>query len=106
MGLLRRKHDILPNVQRWAVGVGCTAILTPKSSAAYWIAFGPHGPRALPAPGEGWYVFRMTMLGCGIAVALYFFLQMFVRPPPRTMTKEYQQMSNEYLRVRIRQLVA
>ena len=66
---------------------------------AYWIAFGPHGPRALPPPGEGWKVFKYTMIGCGISVVIFMLERTQARGAPRTMTKEYQEMTNEYLKV-------
>ena len=69
---------------------------------AYWIAFGPHGPRKLPRPGENWEIFWWTMGGCGIAVVLFLVIRMFAGPAPRTMTKEWQEKTNEYLRVRSR----
>ncbi|KAJ9641907.1 Cytochrome c oxidase subunit 5B, mitochondrial [Coniosporium tulheliwenetii] len=58
-----------------------------EKKAAYWIAFGPHGPRALPPPGEGTTVFIYTMIGVAAAATT-----------PKTMTKEYQEASEEYLR--------
>lgn len=67
---------------------------------AYWIAFGPHGPRALPPPGEGKKVFFYTAIGVGVSFALFAFIRMFAGPEPHTMTKEWQEASNEYLKVR------
>lgn len=69
---------------------------------AYWIAFGPHGPRKLPDPGEKWIILRWT-LGCITASAVIFATgRYFAKPPPKTMTKEWQEMSNEYLKVSTR----
>ena len=68
---------------------------------AYWIAFGPHGPRAVTPPGENWRVFKYTMLGVGIAVVIFAILRQFAKEKPKTMTREWQQMTNEYLRVRL-----
>lgn len=73
-------------------------MLIPLSSA-YWIAFGPHGPRKLPDPGEKWVILRWT-LGCLTASAIIFGTgRYFAKPPPKTMTKEWQEMTNEYLKV-------
>ncbi|PNS15332.1 hypothetical protein CAC42_2667 [Sphaceloma murrayae] len=69
-----------------------------EKKAAYWIAFGPHGPRALPPPGEGTKVFAYTMAGCVAAGVLFFGTRAFARSSPRTMTKEYQEASDEYLK--------
>ena len=66
---------------------------------AYWIAFGPHGPRALPPPGENWKVFGYTMLGVGVSFVIFCAIRMFARPAPGTMNAQYQEMTNEYLRV-------
>lgn len=68
--------------------------------AAYWIAFGPHGPRAEAPPGESWKVARYTAYGVLASVVIFSLTRYFARPAPRTMTKEYQELSNEYLRVR------
>ena len=67
---------------------------------AYYVAFGPHGPRALPPPGENWKVFGYTMVGIAVSFGLFAFARSMAKPPPSTMNKEYQEMTNEYLRVR------
>lgn len=69
-----------------------------EKKAAYWIAFGPHGPRALPPPGEGKMVFGYTMLGIGISAVIFWLIRLMARPAPSTMNKEYQEATNEYLR--------
>lgn len=69
-------------------------------SIAWWIAFGPHGPRAEAPPGEWTKVFIYTAAGVGISVALFFAIHSFARPPPKSMTKEWQEATNEYLKVR------
>jgi cytochrome c oxidase subunit 4 len=68
---------------------------------AYYIAFGPHGPRALPPPGEGMKIFSYTVIGLIVSFGIFTFAHSMARPPPATMTKEYQEKTNEYLRVRI-----
>ncbi|PSK51650.1 hypothetical protein B9Z65_2917 [Elsinoe australis] len=69
-----------------------------EKKAAYWIAFGPHGPRALPPPGENTKVFAYTVAGCVAAAVLFFGTRAFARPAPHTMNKEYQEASDEYLK--------
>ncbi|KZF20601.1 putative cytochrome c oxidase polypeptide 5, mitochondrial [Xylona heveae TC161] len=70
-----------------------------EKKAAYWIAFGPHGPRAQTPPGEGKKVFLYTMAGIGATFALWFGVRAFAKgETPRTMTKEYQEASNEFLK--------
>lgn len=39
------------------------------------------------------------MIGMGAAAALFLFVRVFARGPPDTMTKEYQEATNEYLKV-------
>jgi len=68
-----------------------------EKKAAYWIAFGPHGPRALPPPGENWTIFWYTLAAIGVSGLLFGTVKYFGRGPPRTMTKEYQEATNEYL---------
>lgn len=67
---------------------------------AYWIAFGPHGPRALPPPDERRVVALYTLYGIGAALGIVLIARQFAKPPPTTMTKAYQEQSNEYLKVR------
>jgi len=69
-----------------------------EKKAAYWIAFGPHGPRAQAPPGEGTKIFMYVMLGVGASGVLFGTARFFARGQPATMTKEYQEASNEYLK--------
>jgi cytochrome c oxidase subunit 4 len=69
-----------------------------EKKAAYWIAFGSHGPRALPPPGEGKKVAAYTFAGLFASFVLFAAIRSFANPPPPTMTKEWQEASNEYLK--------
>jgi len=69
-----------------------------EKKAAWWIAFGPHGPRAEDPPGEWSKIMWYTTIGVAISGALFFTIHSFARPPPRTMTKEWQEATNEYLK--------
>ncbi|KAF2423169.1 cytochrome-C oxidase-like protein [Tothia fuscella] len=69
-----------------------------EKKAAYWIAFGPHGPRAEGPPGENWKVFRLTMYGVVFSGVLFYLTRVFAGPQPKTMSKEWQEASNEYLK--------
>ncbi|KAL6251530.1 Cytochrome c oxidase subunit 5B, mitochondrial [Rhinocladiella similis] len=69
-----------------------------EKKAAWWIAFGPHGPRAETPPGEWTKVWLYTAAGVGLSAVLFFGIHSLARPPPRTMTKEWQEATNEYLK--------
>lgn len=69
------------------------------SSTAYWIAFGPHGPRAQAPKGEGWKIFfKVTQLTLA-SVGVFYVIHLFGKPMPKTMSKEWQEASNEYAKV-------
>ena len=40
-----------------------------------------------------------TAVGVAASSALYLLVHSFARPPPRTMTKEWQEATTEYLKV-------
>lgn len=67
--------------------------------SAWWIAFGPHGPRAEDPPGEWAKIWLYTGVGVAVSAALFLSVHLFAKPPPRTMTKEWQEATNEYLKV-------
>jgi len=70
-----------------------------EKKASYWIAFGPHGPRRINPPGEQWYVFRGTVITILISAVVFFGGHALTsRGSPKTMTREWQEMSNEYLK--------
>ncbi|KAK0385589.1 hypothetical protein NLU13_6767 [Sarocladium strictum] len=74
-----------------------TELTVQEQKAAYWIAFGPHGPRAVDPPGTGARVAWGVAIGLGVSFAIFGTIRMFAKPAPHTMTKEYQEMSNEFL---------
>lgn len=43
------------------------------------------------------------MAGLGISLVIFFIIRAFAREPPRTMTKQWQEATNEYLKVSFRQ---
>lgn len=70
-----------------------------EKKAAYYIAFGPHGPRRPPPADEGRKVLFLTLALTGAGVAIFAFTRIFANPVrPRTMTKEWQEASEEYLK--------
>lgn len=68
-----------------------------EKKAAYWIAFGPHGPRSQPPADENRKVLLYTFLGVAASFAMFVGIRLFARPPPHTMTQEYQQATDEFL---------
>lgn len=76
--------------------------LTQILSTAYWIAFGPHGPRAADPPGTNARIAWGVAVGVGASIAIFAAIRMVAKPAPYTMTKEYQEESNEFLLVRHR----
>jgi len=69
-----------------------------EKKAAYYIAFGSHGPRAQTPPGEGWKVFGLTAVGLGASLLLFSAARFVSKGSPGTMNKEYQEATNEYLK--------
>lgn len=73
--------------------------ITPRI-LAYWIAFGPHGPRAQAPKGEGLRIAVKVAQLTAVSVALFYVIHLFAKPQPKTMSKEWQEASNEYAKVR------
>ena len=67
---------------------------------AYWIAFGPHGPRAETPPGENTKVAIYTAIGVGVALGIFLLTHHFAGPKPHTLSKEWEEATNEYFKVR------
>ncbi|PWN25255.1 COX4-domain-containing protein [Jaminaea rosea] len=70
-----------------------------EKKAAYFVSFGPHGPRKpITPPGQG----IRTLVGvsglCLATFGVFYTMRQFAPPPPKTMTKEYQEQSNERAR--------
>ncbi|KIK63718.1 hypothetical protein GYMLUDRAFT_162296 [Collybiopsis luxurians FD-317 M1] len=67
-----------------------------EKKAAYYVAFGPHGPRApVSKPGENFKVFAGTAALVGFAGILYFAIRAISPPPPKTISKEWEEAANE-----------
>jgi len=82
------------------VGLKTLRTLNHSVTPAYWIAFGPHGPRSLPAPDENKKVAFYTLVGVAVSFVVFAGLRAFAKPPPHTMTREWQEAANERLKVR------
>ncbi|KAN0076747.1 COX4, subunit IV of cytochrome c oxidase [Tylopilus felleus] len=67
-----------------------------EKKAAYYVAFGPHGPRTpVSPPGEGLKVFLFTMGLVGVAGLITWAVRLRSPPPPKTLSREWQEASNE-----------
>ncbi|KAH6604109.1 cytochrome c oxidase polypeptide v precursor [Trichoderma cornu-damae] len=69
-----------------------------EKKAAYWIAFGPHGPRSIDPPGTNARIAWGVVIGLAASLALIAGIRLAAKPAPYTMTKEYQEASNELLK--------
>ncbi|KAF5391870.1 hypothetical protein D9757_001723 [Collybiopsis confluens] len=70
-----------------------------EKKAAYYVAFGPHGPRApVGKPGDGFKIFAGTAALVGFAGVLYFAIRAISPPPPKTINKEWEEASTERAR--------
>ncbi|KAH7103629.1 cytochrome c oxidase subunit V [Auriculariales sp. MPI-PUGE-AT-0066] len=85
-------HSQLGNLQKkdWK------SLSTDEKKAAYYVAFGPHGPRT-PSnpPGTATKVFLGTMAMIGISSALFWISRTVAPPNPKTMTREWQEATNK-----------
>ena len=75
-----------------------------EKKAAYWIAFGPHGPRKEAPPGEGRSIAEYTIALTLLAFAIFGVTHHFAGGRPPTLNKEWQEKTNEYLKVRAEHL--
>ena len=72
-----------------------------SSALAYYIAFGAHGPRAQAPKGEGLRIFFKVLQLTTASVAIFYTVHYFAGKQPGTMSKEWQEATNEYAIVRI-----
>lgn len=76
-----------------------TELTNGEKKAAYYISFGEWGPRKpLYAPGDKSKIFWGTIGGIVAGCTLFAGIRMMAPAPPSTMNKEWQQMSDEYLK--------
>ncbi|KAG0035014.1 Cytochrome c oxidase subunit 5A [Podila clonocystis] len=70
-----------------------------QKKAAYWVAFGPHGARTpLTGPNHTLKVLAGTASVVTAAGGLFLWIRSKGGEKPTTMTKEWQEASNEYAR--------
>ncbi|KAF8604633.1 cytochrome c oxidase subunit IV [Ceratobasidium sp. AG-I] len=67
-----------------------------EKKAAYFVAFGPHGPRTpVTPPGQTTKVILGTVGIIAAAAAAYGVIRSYGNPVPKTFEKEYQEAMNE-----------
>jgi len=67
-----------------------------EKRAAYFIAFGSHGPRApIKPPGSNVKILLGIVGAIGLAGAIYGLIRARAPPPPRTLNREWQEAMNE-----------
>jgi len=70
-----------------------------EKKASYWIAFGPHGPREpFHAPGNGFKVFTGVVIVLAVSTGLFYLTRHYGHEKPRTLNKEWEEATNEYLK--------
>ncbi|KAF9426602.1 Cytochrome c oxidase subunit 5A [Podila epigama] len=76
-----------------------TKMTLEQKKAAYWVAFGPHGARTpLTGPNHTLKVIAGTAGVVSAGGALFLWIRSKGNEKPQTMTKEWQEASNEYAR--------
>lgn len=74
--------------------------LTPaEKQAAWYISYGAWGPRRpVHRKGDAAYITKGVVVGLGAAIGLFALVRMGAADPPKTMNKEWQLKSDEYLK--------
>ncbi|EKM55091.1 uncharacterized protein PHACADRAFT_255463 [Phanerochaete carnosa HHB-10118-sp] len=67
-----------------------------EKKAAYYVAFGPHGPRKPTTPPGGSLKIALGTLGLiGLTGAIFATIRATAPPPPRTINKEWEEAANQ-----------
>ncbi|KAI9257889.1 cytochrome c oxidase subunit IV [Sporodiniella umbellata] len=75
------------------------ALSIDDKKAAYFIAFGAHGPREpITKPGHGAKVFAGVSGVLAVSGALFYAMRVGGQETPKTINREWEQATNEYLK--------
>ncbi|GAA5799261.1 cytochrome c oxidase subunit IV [Helicostylum pulchrum] len=75
------------------------ALSLDEKKAAYYIAFGAHGPREpLTKPGHGMKVITGVIGVLAASGALFYAIRLGGQEKPHTVSKEWEEATNEYLK--------
>ncbi|PCH37817.1 cytochrome c oxidase subunit IV [Wolfiporia cocos MD-104 SS10] len=67
-----------------------------EKKAAYYVAFGPHGPRRpVDPPGTYPKILLGTAAGIASAGVIFYAVRSRAPPPPRTINKEWEEAANQ-----------
>ncbi|CAM0137866.1 Cytochrome c oxidase subunit 5B, mitochondrial [Umbelopsis sp. WA50703] len=70
-----------------------------EKKAAYYISFGPHGPREpLTQPGHGMKVLIGSIGVVAASAALFYVIRQNAIEKPKTVSKEWEEATNEYMK--------
>ncbi|KAG7089235.1 hypothetical protein E1B28_010934 [Marasmius oreades] len=70
-----------------------------EKKAAYYVSFGPHGPRApISQPGDNWKILGCVIALVGVSAIISGTIRSYGQETPRTLSKEWQEASNERAR--------
>ncbi|GAK67140.1 cytochrome c oxidase subunit V [Moesziomyces antarcticus] len=68
----------------------------PCDTSPYFVSFGPHGPRKpITASGQGAKTFAGVVAALGVTTGVFYLMRANGGAPVKTMTKEWQEASNE-----------
>ncbi|XP_006456398.1 COX4 subunit IV of cytochrome c oxidase [Agaricus bisporus var. bisporus H97] len=67
-----------------------------EKKAAYYVAFGPHGPRApIDTAADRFKIYLYTTGLIALTGVVYYGIHLMAPPAPRTLTKEWEEATNE-----------
>ncbi|CCC68724.1 hypothetical protein NCAS_0B06400 [Naumovozyma castellii] len=70
-----------------------------EKQAAWYISYGEWGPRRpVHAKGDQAFIAKGVALGLVLSLGFFFFVRQFAEDDPKTMNKEWQMKSDEYLK--------
>ncbi|KAH3670351.1 hypothetical protein WICMUC_004847 [Wickerhamomyces mucosus] len=70
-----------------------------EKRAAWYVSYGAWGPRRPIHPkGEAGKITTGVLIGLGVSLSIFLTIRAFAPEPPKTLTREWQEASDEYLK--------